>query len=293
MTSSVLVTGASSGIGYSIAKMLVENRFHVFASVRRSADAERLKREFGDALTPLIFDVIDADAIQAAATQVAAQLNGARLAGLVNNAGVAVAGPMDLVAMADLRRQFEINVFAPVALVQAFAPLLGSDPQRNGPPGRIINMSSVSGKLVAPFLGPYASSKHALEAVSDAMRRELAIYGVKVVIIEPGVIKTPIWDKAEQTDLRAFQNSDYRAAVERLLKRAVTDGREKGAPPELVARAVLRALTAPNPPARVAIVSNYVTGWLIPRLLPARLLDKIVARMTGLKHSDHKESFGR
>ena len=281
MQSSIVVTGASTGIGLACVRALIAVDFHVFAGVRRMSDADSLGAEFGEHVTPLLFDVTDELAVREAAREVAARLGDRRLAGLVNNAGVAVAGPLLHLPLAEFRRQLDINVVGQLAVTQAFAPLLGADRARVGAPGRIVNMSSVAGRIAGPFVGAYAASKHALEAMSDSLRRELMIYGIDVIVIEPGPIRTPIWDKAARMDMTPYLATDYRAIAENMLKRAVEDGR-KGAPPERVARAVLRALTAPHPPARIAIVPNYITKWLLPRALPARALDRIVARLYGL-----------
>src|SRR5436190_14458438 len=156
---SVVITGASTGIGWAAAKLLLDRGFRVFGSVRRQADADRLKGEFGANFTPLIFDVTDEAAVQAAAREVRDALNGETLAGLVNNAGIAVAGPVLELAADQFRRQLEVNVIGPVIATQAFGPLLGADPQLNGPKGRIVMISSVSGRNGNPLSAPYSASK--------------------------------------------------------------------------------------------------------------------------------------
>lgn len=283
MQSSVVLTGASTGIGLASARALVAVGYHVFAGVRRTDDADRLVAEFGEHVTPLLFDVTDEAGVREAGAEVAARLGNRRLAGLVNNAGVAVVGPLLHMSLAEFRRQLEVNAVGQLAVTQAFAPLVGTDRARVGPTGRIVNISSVAGRIATPFAGAYAASKHALEAMSDALRRELMIYGVDVIVIEPGVIRTPIWDKIEKADVSRYFATDYRAAGETARARALREGRN-GAPPERVARAVLRALTSPNPPARIPVVPNYILGWLLPRALPDRALDRIIARAIGLEH---------
>ena len=195
------MTGASTGIGAACVDLLVEKGFLVFASVRKDSDAAALTARHGASVIPLLFDVTDAESIAAAARDVEARLEGETLAGLVNNAGVAVPGPLLHLPIDDFRRQIEVNLIGQLRIIQAFAPLLGAGAQRRGAPGRIVNMSSVAGRFAAPFLGAYAASKFGLEGMSDALRRELIVYGVDVVLIEPGMIATPIWDKAEETDL--------------------------------------------------------------------------------------------
>jgi len=279
----VVVTGVSTGIGYAVAEALTARGFHVFGGVRGLADSERLQARFGAArFTPLLFDVTDARAVAEAARETERRLEGATLAGLVNNAGAAFPGPLLYQPIEEFRRQIEVNLIGQLAVTQAFAPLLGAGAEeRHGAPGRIVNMSSVAGSLASPFLGAYAASKHALEGLSDALRRELMIFGVDVVVIEPGVIATPIWDKAEHADFGRYDSTVYGPSARRLQKWAVEKGR-LGPPPERVAAAVLCALTSPRPPARIRIVPNYLLDWLLPRLLPARLVDRIAAKRMGL-----------
>lgn len=285
MKRSVVVTGASTGIGYAIAQLLAREGFHVFAGVRRAQDADRLAEEIGDELTPLVFDVTDPEGVAEAARDVGGRLGATTLAGLVNNAGIATAGPLLHQPVEELRRQLEVNVVAQVAVIQAFAPLLGADRARTGEPGRIVNMSSAAGRLAMPFTGAYAASKHALEAISDALRRELMLYGIDVIVIEPGPIATPIWDKAEAQDYSAYFKTDYQNAVTRLRAYMLKRGRA-GYPPERVAASVLRALVAPKPPARIPIVPEPLMNWIVPRLLPDRALDRMIAKRLGLRRPD-------
>jgi len=276
----VVVTGASSGIGFACVEALIRAGFFVFGSVRRQKDANRLQQKFGAAFAPLIFDVTKADEIAAAAEALDARLGGATLAGLVNNAGVALPGPLLHQPLDEFRRQFEINLFGQLQVIQSFAAFLGADRNRRGAPGRIVNMSSVAGKSAMPYLGAYAASKHALEGFSDALRRELMLYGIDVIVIEPGVIATPIWDKAEHASLDRYYATPYGEGARRVQKYALERGR-KGAPPELVARAVLRALTDRRPPTRMVVVARPMLDWRLPRLLPERLVDRLIAKRLG------------
>ena len=182
---SVVITGTSTGIGWSAAKILLARGFRVFGSVRKAEDAARLQTELGANFVPLVFDVTDEAAVLAAAATVRGMLNGERLAGLVNNAGIAVAGPSLEVPLDDYRRQMEINVIGPISVTRAFAPLLGTDDNLKGPPGRIVMISSVSGVNGSPFVGPYSTSKHALEGFSESLRRELTMFGIDVIVIGP------------------------------------------------------------------------------------------------------------
>src|SRR5262245_20603635 len=207
---SVVVTGASTGIGWATAKLLLDKGFRVFGSVRKQADADRLKGEFGANFTPLIFDVTDEPAVLAAAREVRAALNGEKLAGLVNNAGIAVTGPVLGLSVDDYRRQMDVNVIGPIIATQAFAPLLGADTSLKGPPGRIVMISSVAGRNGNPFSSAYCASKHAIEGFAESLRRELMLFGIDVIIIAPGPVKTPIWSKGQEaTDVSRYQNSPY------------------------------------------------------------------------------------
>src|ERR1700686_3275899 len=182
---SIVVTGSSTGIGWGIAKVLIGKGFRVFGSVRKAADGERLSREFGPNFMPLIFDVTDVAAVAEAADQVAAALGGETLFGLVNNAGIAVAGPLLYLKLDEFRQQIEINLTGQLIVTQAFAPLLGADRSRKGEAGRIVMISSVGGKNANPFLGPYNASKFGLEGMAEALRRELMIFGIDVIVVAP------------------------------------------------------------------------------------------------------------
>src|SRR5258708_2502883 len=203
---SVVITGASSGIGWATAKLLLDRGFRVFGIVRKHADADRLGREFGANFIPLLFDVTDEAAVLAAARQVRAALNGETLFGLVNNAGISVAGPVLELAADEFRRQMEVNVIGPVITTQAFGPLLGADPSLRGPKGRIVMISSVAGKNGNPLSALYVASKHAIEGLSESLRRELMLFGIDAIIIAPGPVKTPIWSKAEEVDISSYQS---------------------------------------------------------------------------------------
>lgn len=268
----VVVTGASTGIGAACVASLVAAGFFVFGSVRKEADAERLQARFGESFAPLFFDVADAEAVAKGAQVVESWLGGATLSGLVNNAGVAVPGPLLHLPIADLRRQLEINLIGQLQVTQAFAPLLGARQPLAETPGRIVMMSSIAGRFASPFLGAYNASKFALEGMSDALRRELKIHGIDVVLIEPGMIATPIWDKAESADFAHFDDTIYGPAARRMQKWAVEQGR--AAPgPEMVAEAVLRGLTASRAPLRIPVMKNRFLGWTLPGLMPMRLVD--------------------
>jgi NAD(P)-dependent dehydrogenase (short-subunit alcohol dehydrogenase family) len=277
---SVVITGASTGIGWATAKLLLDRSFRVFGSVRKAADAERLKSEFGANFTPLMFDVTDEAAVLAAAREVRAALGGETLSGLVNNAGIAVAGPVLELSADEFRRQMDVNVIGPIIATQAFGPLLGSDPQLKGPKGRIVMVSSVAGKNGNPLMSAYSASKHAIEGLSESLRRELMLFGIDVVIIAPGAVKTPIWGKAEEIDVSPYRNSPFFPALERIRKFMRQLG-ENGLPPEKIAERIFEALTLPSPKVRYQITPDPMRH-VITSVLPKRMVDKIIAKRLGL-----------
>lgn len=278
---SVVVTGASTGIGWGCVKVLTGHGFHVFGSVRKEADTGRLKTEFGERFTPLLFDVTDAAAVRAAADQVASALGGETLAGLVNNAGIAVAGPLLYLDIGELRHQLEVNVIGQAIVTQAFAPLLGADRSRKGPPGRIVMISSVGGKNATPFMGPYNASKFAIEGLSESLRRELILFGIDVIVVAPGAVATPIWDKVEQVDISRYANSPYLAQLTRI-RNYVLDRGPKGLKPEKIGEAVWRALTIAHPKVRYTVSPDRLQE-IVLGLLPHRMVDNIIAGRLGLK----------
>ena len=278
----IVVTGVSTGIGWGVTKVLIQNGYRVFGSVRKEQDAERLVKEFGNAYIPLIFDITNEAGVQVAAQQVRKQLNGETLFGLVNNAGIAVPAPLIHQPIAEFRKQIEVNLIGQLIVTQAFVPLFGKDSSLHGKPGRIINISSVGGKVGAPFLGAYAASKHALEGFSESLRRELMLYGIDVIIIGPGSVATPIWDKAEGVDLSMYTNTDYVESAKRVQSFMIADGRN-GYPPEKVGEVTLLALTAAKPRVRYAVVPGNPIRNIIQSLLPKRAIDGIIAKNLGFK----------
>ncbi|MGH2405182.1 MAG: SDR family oxidoreductase [bacterium] len=277
----VVITGVSTGLGRAAAEELATHGYDVFGSVRRSQDADALRARLGARFTPLLFDVTDEGAVRAAAGQVARLLGDRGLAGLVNNAGIGIGGPLMHQPLDEIRRHFEVNVLGALAVTQAFLPLLGAKFPQAHPPGRIVNISSIGGRIAYPFLGAYSASKHALEAASDALRRELAIYGIDVIVIEPGSVRTSIWDKAEQADISRYAGTDYGAIVTRFQKGFIAGGRA-GMRAEVVGRTVREALESPRPKARYPLPTNRLTAWIIPRLLPDRWLDRLIVSRLGL-----------
>jgi NAD(P)-dependent dehydrogenase (short-subunit alcohol dehydrogenase family) len=270
----VLVTGASSGIGEATALHLKELGFDPVGAVRRDEDAERLA---AGGLRTVKLDVTDTGSIAAAR----AGLGDGPLAGLVNNAGVAVAAPLEYLPLDQLRHQLETNLIGQVAVTQAFLPAL-----RAGR-GRIVNVSSIGGRVAAPLLGAYNASKFALEAVSDSLRRELHAQGVDVVVIEPGGVKTPIWKKGEELAVGLIETMPpeagrlYGSLIEALRSQTRTIAEETGIEPREVGVAIGRALTAGRPRARYLVGRDAKLSATAAAALPDRLMDRLVARGLG------------
>lgn len=278
---SVVVTGASTGIGWGCVKVLIAAGFRVYGSVRKPADAARLANEFGGAFIPLLFDVTDPDAVARSAGVVKDDLNGQPLTGLVNNAGIANPGPLLHIPIEQFRQQIEVNVTGQLIVTQAFAPLLGAAPDtRTSTPGRIVMMSSVGGKIGTPFVGPYNTSKFAVEGLGESLRRELMLYGVDVIIVAPGAVATPIWDKADSVDVSRYSNTPYAKSLNIVKGYMVKLGRE-GFPPERIGAVVRDALTLPKPKTRYVVTPRPFENWMT-LTLPKRMVDKTMASRLGL-----------
>jgi len=272
----VVITGASTGIGAACAFHLDRLGFLVFAGVRKVQDGEALQRQGGNRLVPLILDVTDAASIQQSRTIVSERVGNHGLFGLVNNAGIAVVGPLEAVPIPDLRRQLEINLIGQVAVIQAFLPLIRKAR------GRIVNMGSIAGRAAMPLMGPYSASKFALEAITDALRLEVRQWGIEVSIVEPGAIATPIWDKSGKgaTDLEAATTPELRALYAGVIagvKKVVGEAAKRAIAPDAVAQAVEHALTAARPKTRYLVGADAKFRALMVKLLPDRALDKILS----------------
>lgn len=280
---SIVVTGASTGIGRAAARHFAERGWTVFAGVRSEADGQALSEGVSGDLRPLLLDVTRKDAVEAAAAAVALSLGIRRLTGLVNNAGIAKMGPLAIQPLEDFEAHFSVNVFGMLRATQAFVPLLGTDPAREGPPGRIVTITSVGGRIASPFLGAYVATKHANEAMTDTLRRELSIYGIDAIAIGPGSVQTPIWDKAEKDNAEGpYAKSDWAEPL-KAFEKTMLDGGRTGLPPEKIAEVIEAALTASKPKARYAPVPNKLTNFTIPTRLPKRWLDKIFISRFGMK----------
>ena len=268
MHRAVLVTGASSGIGAVTARALAAHGFRVWAGVRDPAQAP-------DGTTPVLLDVTNAGQIADAARTIAE--NGG-LYGLVNNAGIAVSAPLEAIPVEALREQFEVNVIGTMAVTQAMLPLLRRSV------GRVVMMSSIAGRNATAYIGPYAASKHALEALADALRAELGTSGIEVSLIEPGAVKTPIWERSRGRALvltegmSATLRARYDADVELMMRAADAIG-AGGIAPERVAAAVRHALTARRPRTRYLVGNEARVQLAIRTIVPDRLRDRLIRRV--------------
>ena len=277
----VVITGVSTGIGYSSAKILCGSGYRVFGSVRKQEDAEKVTSEFGANFTPLIFDVTDSKRIQENAEIVKSELlPGEALAGLVNNAGVAMGGPINLIDTDIFRQQFEVNFFGLIEVTKTFLPMLGAV-KNSMQQGKIINISSISGRRAHPFVAPYTASKFAVEAFSDALRREMLLYGVDVILIEPGPIKTAIWDKVPDLDDNEFTGTDYEHSLRKFYKMFIEMGK-KGFDADIIGNRVKEILQDPSPKTRHVITPNRFINFTLPGILPDRMFDKLVGKGLGL-----------
>ncbi len=272
---SVVVTGASTGIGAACALDCAGRGMTVFAGVRDLRAGEALAAKGGSSLIPITIDVTDEPSIARSVEAVQLVVGEKGLGGLVNNAGIVVGSPLEVIPLSHLRKQLEVNVIGQIAVTQAFLPLL-----RRGR-GRIVNMGSIAGRGTIPLLGPYSASKYALEALTDALRMELQPWGIQVSIIEPGAIATPIWEKSakEAEGLEASVSAEAKAlygeAVIRI-REAIAQAAQRAIAPEAVVRAVHHALTAARPRTRYLVGTDAkLRAWMV-KWLPDRMQDRLL-----------------
>jgi NAD(P)-dependent dehydrogenase (short-subunit alcohol dehydrogenase family) len=281
----ILITGASTGIGEGCARWLDARGHRVFAGVRRDEDAARLKTASSDRLVPIRLDVTDAESIRESVALVSDTLRresrSAGLDGLVNNAGIAVAGPLEYLSLDAFRRQLDVNVTGQVAVTQAFLPSVRLAR------GRIVFIGSIGGRLATPFLAPYCASKFALEAIADSLRIELQPWGIHVAILEPGSIATPIWGKpvdggvAADAALATAQERDYGGAIAAFRAVAASSGK-RGVSTDRTSMVIERALTARSPKTRYVVGRDAKIQLALRHLIPDRLRDRLVTQLMNL-----------
>lgn len=279
---SILITGASSGIGEACAIYLDQLGFRVFAAVRKEEDGQRLRFKASDRLVPILLDVTDSASITAAKERINQILGDKGLHGLVNNAGIANAGPIEFLPLDVIERQFQVNVFGQIQVTQAFIPLLRKAK------GRIVNMGSISGLVAKPFAGLYSASKFALEGFNSSLRMEMMPWGIMVSIIEPGGIATPIWEKSVQEANQLMQKSlpaqteELYGPALRLVEKTVVKLSKEGIPAQEVVIAVADALTSDQPKSRYVVGKAAKTQAFLTRFLPAPIMDQIIMKKMGL-----------
>jgi short-subunit dehydrogenase len=270
----VLVTGASTGIGLDCVRILIENNFLVVATVRKDSDKENLMSLFGSKVKVLILDVSQLDEVDKLPMRLKNDFQITELYGLINNAGVAQPGAFAVQDFSEIQYTFNVNVLGLMKVTQVLLPMLGLN---SGPKGRIVNISSVSGKFSTPFLGVYAASKHAVEGFSNALRKEMLLSGIKVSIVGPGSIKTPIWDKGFEASKSRHENTIYATPFNIFLKIA-TKQVERALPVSAVSECLLHAMTADEPKIRYNPIPNKLTNWYLPSLLPVKFFDSLTAK---------------
>jgi len=276
----IVITGVSTGIGLATAKRLLNNGYRVFGSVRKETDANQLQQEWGDKFVSLIFDVRDTEVIYKAVEKVSHICGEEGLDALINNSGIAIGGPIKYIDTDLFRKQFEVNLFGVINVTKAFLQLLGAE-KNNPHAGKIIMISSVAGKRAYPFMGPYSASKHALEGMSDSLRRELLLYGIDVILIEPGPIKTEIWGKSPDRNDNPFTGTEYEPALKKFYDQVIQSGYE-GLDADVVANRIQKVIESSHPKTRYVITGDKLKKWIIPNYLPDRWVDKIFGKALGL-----------
>jgi NAD(P)-dependent dehydrogenase (short-subunit alcohol dehydrogenase family) len=273
----VVVTGASSGIGRTTALQLDADGYHVFAGVRKEADARELSRDCSDRLTPITLDVTQAGQIEAARQQVAEAVGDHGVVGLVNNAGVGGGGPIEFMPLDELRRTLEINLIGQVAVTQAFIPLL------RRPKGTIVFIASIGGRVASPFMSPYNTSKFAIEALGESLRHELRPWEINVVVVEPGSIDTEIWSKGNDQLRERLEEmpEDARRLYGQQISRfgeVLNETASRGIPAEKVAEVIHKAIASENPKHRYLVGTDAKIGARLKGTLPDRTFSKLAAR---------------
>jgi short-subunit dehydrogenase len=273
MQKTVVVTGASTGIGFNCVRILTENNFQVVATVRKESDKLNLEKSFGKNVKVVLLDVSDFAEVEKLPAKLKNDFQISELHGLVNNAGVAYAGAFAYQDFNEVRDVININVLALMKVTQVLLPMLGMETNSRG---RIVNISSVAGKVPTPFLSVYAASKHAVEGFSIALRQELKIKNMHVSVVGPGSIKTPIWEKGFERIKDHYAKTIYGEAFQIFINFAMKQV-DHALPPEAVSKCILHALTSECPKRRYTPIPQKWLNWYLPKLLPAKAFDKIVA----------------
>ena len=282
---SVVITGVSSGIGLSAAQILCNSGYRVYGSVRKENDAQILIDQYPKQFKPLIFDVRDEAAIKEASDFVKNDLSDKdRLVGLVNNSGIALGGPFKHLNTDIFRKQLEVNVLGVVSVTLNFLELLGAYKGSKNQ-GKIIMISSVSGHRAYPYMSPYSASKFALEGMSDSLRRELMLYGIDVVLIEPGPVQSEIWNKAPKKDDNPFIGTDFEESLKTFYEEVIEKAQDP-LPADIIGNAIKEIIENSNPKTRYVYTKNKFKEYTLPGILPDRTLDRIMAKRLKIKKSN-------
>jgi len=274
----VLVTGVSTGIGNAIMHSLLKRGYKVIGTVRSEKDREKIKAEAKTNCYPILVDVTNEEGVKSSVKEVEDILGGKGLAGLINNAGVAVGGPLAEMPMSEIRMHFEVNVFGLLTITRAYLPLLGARENHTSLPGRLVNISSIGGDLAAPFLGAYTGTKFAVEGISQTLRRELLLYGIDVIVIAPGNVVTPIWDKGVKPE--PYRNSPYYPYIKKFTDYVLSDY-PKGYTSEEMGEFIAKAFIAGKPKARYVFAKDALLKYFLPKMLPVRLVDWAIGKQVG------------
>ncbi|MFZ3229823.1 MAG: SDR family NAD(P)-dependent oxidoreductase [Pseudobdellovibrio sp.] len=280
----ILITGTSSGIGQELVRFLSDKQYRIIATVRKIEDAEKIKKTFLNHVIPIVIDLSNLSQIEKIPDLLKKEFNIVKLDGLINNAGIALAAPFLDQSFSEVESIISLNVLSVMKLTQVMLPLLGAknpavDPNKE--PGVIINISSISGTGGAPFLAAYAASKHAIEGFSDALRKELMIFGIKVVVVGPGSIKTPIWSKGFGQGADCYAKSIYAESFKKFISFALNE--EKNAlEVSDISKLIFKILNQKNPAFRYAPIPRKIMNWYIPKLMPKRIYNLLTAKALGL-----------
>ena len=282
----VLITGVSTGIGKSCAQNLSSNNYKVFGTVRNKYDSEKLKNELGENFYPIIMDVTNIKSIYLAKEIIEQNIPNKKLDILINNAGIALGGPIKYIDADIFRKQFEVNLFGVVSVTNIFLELLGATKENNHQ-GKIVMISSISGKRSYPFVSPYVASKHALEGFSDCIRKELMLYGIDVILIEPGPVKTAIWDKAPPPNDNPFLKTEYKSILKSFYNAVIEQGK-LGITSDIVSTKIKKVIEMKKPKTRYVITGKKFINYTLPSILPDRIFDKLTAKMLGITNLKKK-----
>ncbi len=279
----IVITGVSTGIGYGATTEFIKKGYRVFGSVRKEEDAERLKKEFGPNFEALIFDLTDSKTIKDEADRVKTIIGDDNLTGLINNAGATEGAPLMHIPLDQMRQNLEVLLIGQLAVTQSFLPLLGAGKNNKKAPGRIMMISSTSGKSGFPFVGPYATAKHALEGMSKSLRGELAMYGIDVIVVGPGNIKTAIWGKNKTETIEQYIETDYYKPLKNMHKYMQDLVPRDSLDLDVFSRKLIKIFEKKNPGTRYTVVNKPLNNWIIVNLIPEKVKNRIVAKIMGLK----------